>query len=1834
VEKIFARAKALLPCIALGLAAAQTGWAQATGIVITDYSSLNNAVSQGGTSTFSTNVTVNLFGASEVLRVSTNVVLDGSTNSYGTTATISRSSGTGPMFYIEKGGSLTLINLTLSGGLNTNGGAIFNDTNGTLIISNCVFSGNTSTNLTGAAGANGTTQGNNNGGNGGNGLSAAGGAIVSHGVLEVFYSIFNNNTVSAGSGGNGGNGIKSFAFGGNGGNGGSGGSAQGGAIVCTGPVNIFVATDFTDNTCAAGNGGTPGSPASGAFSGNPGSGGTGGSSVGGAIMASGPVWMTNCLFAGNAAVGGNTTSLSQAGGAASGGGLDLSHSTNAAYIENTTFYQNSCRGGDGGGNSNLKLEPAGNGGSAVGGGLASAAALTILTNCTLATNSLTGGAAGTSTTSQSNGVAGLAQGFDLARTAGTLKMANSLLFGGSNSLATNTTATTLTTYVTNTQPNDSGGLTDLGYNLSSDTSVALLAALGSIENEYPIMDTGLSAPGGTVVGLFGGSTASTLAVLPGSPAIGVIPGIPGLSFPAYDQVFQARSTPTTIGAYEYNALDLASASTATNFISQPPLDATNLSGETIVFQVVTNASNGVPAGFQWQFHGTNLMDSKRISGVGSNILTIVSVSTNDAGVYSVLVGSTTLVSNGISTNSATLTVYTPATIEVQPPKTVTPVPGEPLNISVTAIGDAPLTFRWYLDQTNALSDTSAGITGSASPDLTIYPLTPANAGSYFVVVINQYRAVTSSLVTLSIPPPTLTIRPTLLNVTNPTFNVQGTATGEFGVNVQYRVNGGPWTSATNAAPQTNWSAAVTLRGGTNTFSAYSADPFGQTSKTNTAAIFYLTNSALTLKTNGNGKITPGFAGAGSNLEVGVNYTVTAKPGPGCLFSSWTGPTNTTSNPLTILLESNTTLTANFVSNFFIPAAGTYNGLFSPAGGPTEATAGMISGLTLHTNGVFSGQLLIAGTNYPLAGSFDVSGHASNSFGAASGPGGPLVVDLTLENAPTNQIVGTVSSNSWTANLTAELAAAAKSSAEYTLLFFPPAAAAANSPPGAGYALVTNHAGMITLAGALADGTTFNQTVAPSATGDLPVYASLYKNTGLLFGWINLQSLGFAPPTNALSWIAPSGAASLYPGGFANTLPVQGALWTNPLPNTPAISFANEVLVVSNSALSLTFNVAITTNNALAKLGGVPSNSLTGSINPKTGLLSVTFGNGNGKATNSGTGAVLQTSGSAAGFFVAATGAGWISLQPALAPVILQQPAGQSLAPNTPVDLSVQAIGSPPLSYQWRRDGTNLANGGNISGAAASQLSISSPGSADLGSYSVVVSNQYGPVTSSIVTLTVPPPALTIGPTLATVMTPTNTLAGTAAGEFGVTNVQYQLNGGAWTSALTTNQWTNWSATAAWQIGTNIFRAFSVDPVGQTSPIASAAVFYAVNSPLTLQTSGSGTISRSFPNNNLALDANYTVTAVPNPGWLFSIWTGATNTIINPLTFLMVSNMTLQANFVTNIFLSFAGTYNGLFSAVGGVAEETAGMLYNLVLTTNGTYSAKLYIAGTNYTFGSSFQASGQSSVGIGLASAPGGPLWVDLTLTNAPADEIVGTVSNTLWTANLTAELAGNNLPSAEYTILFSPFNDLANTPPGAGYALVTNHAGTVTLTGALADGTSYNSQVVPASAAGDVPVYASLYGNTGLLLGWINLTNLQAAPPSNLLTWIRKPSGATALYTNGFTNTLSLQGALWTNPPPNTPAISFPKGDLWISNAAFNLDFKVAVLGDNSLAKLGGDPSNSLAGSIVAKTGQLQVTFGNGNGTAATQGLGAVLQPSNSAAGFFLTATNAGALLLQPPAP
>ena len=248
------------------------------------------------------------------------------------------------------------------------------------------------------------------------------------------------------------------------------------------------------------------------------------------------------------------------------------------------------------------------------------------------------------------------------------------------------------------------------------------------------------------------------------------------------------------------------------------------------------------------------------------------------------------------------------------------------------------------------------------------------------------------------------------------------------------------------------------------------------------------------------------------------------------------------------------------------------------------------------------------------------------------------------------------------------------------------------------------------------------------------------------------------------------------------------------------------------------------------------------------------------------------------------------------------------------------------------------------------------------------------------------------------------------------------------------------------------------------------------------------------------------------------------------------------------------------------------------------------------------------------------------------ARQIVGTVSNTLWTANLTAEPAGTNLPSAEYTLLLAPWAGApANTPPGDGYALATNHAGKLTFFKAqLADGTPFAPSPAE-SQNGDLPVYASLYGNTGLLLGWINLTNLEAGPPTNTLAWIKKASRTTAPYTNGFTNTLAVQGALWTNTPKNTPPILLAEGLLVVSNASLLLTYNVSVSNNGVLVKLPGSPTISLTGSISSASGLLTLTFAGANGKATNQGFGAILQSQTNGGGFFLGATNAGSISLLP---
>jgi len=96
--------------------------------------------------------------------------------------------------------------------------------------------------------------------------------------------------------------------------------------------------------------------------------------------------------------------------------------------------------------------------------------------------------------------------------------------------------------------------------------------------------------------------------------------------------------------------------------------------------------------------------------------------------------------------------------------------------------------------------------------------------------------------------------------------------------------------------------------------------------------------------------------------------------------------------------------------------------------------------------------------------------------------------------------------------------------------------------------------------------------------------------------------------------------------------------------------------------------------------------------------------------------------------------------------VFQRPSISIPPQNTPVVLGsnatfrVTATGSLPIGFRWQKDGTNLTNGGRISGATSNVLTIASTVTNDAGGYSVSLSNIVGQLTSSAATLTVLVPA--------------------------------------------------------------------------------------------------------------------------------------------------------------------------------------------------------------------------------------------------------------------------------------------------------------------------------------------------------------------------------------------------------------------------------------------------------------------------------------------------------------
>ena len=90
------------------------------------------------------------------------------------------------------------------------------------------------------------------------------------------------------------------------------------------------------------------------------------------------------------------------------------------------------------------------------------------------------------------------------------------------------------------------------------------------------------------------------------------------------------------------------------------------------------------------------------------------------------------------------------------------------------------------------------------------------------------------------------------------------------------------------------------------------------------------------------------------------------------------------------------------------------------------------------------------------------------------------------------------------------------------------------------------------------------------------------------------------------------------------------------------------------------------------------------------------------------------------------------------PAFMVQPQSQATTVGAPVTFTAAATGTPPLKFQWRK------NGSNISGATNTSFTLARATNSSEGAYSVVVANIAGKAASSNAVLSVLPPLPGVG----------------------------------------------------------------------------------------------------------------------------------------------------------------------------------------------------------------------------------------------------------------------------------------------------------------------------------------------------------------------------------------------------------------------------------------------------------------------------------------------------------
>jgi hypothetical protein len=323
------------------------------------------------------------------------------------------------------------------------------------------------------------------------------------------------------------------------------------------------------------------------------------------------------------------------------------------------------------------------------------------------------------------------------------------------------------------------------------------------------------------------------------------------------------------------------------------------------------------------------------------------------------------------------------------------------------------------------------------------------------------------------------------------------------------------------------------------------------------------------------------------------------------------------------------------------------------------------------------------------------------------------------------------------------------------------------------------------------------------------------------------------------------------------------------------------------------------------------------------------------------------------------------------------------------------------------------------------------------------------------------------------------------------------------------------------------------------------------------------------------------------------------------------------------YTPIATTYAGLFSEPGNVELGKSGAI-TLNATLSGAYSGKLQLGASSYSFSGTFDPSGAATNAVNRKGAS--PLGLALNISVNDNSILTGTVTDGSWIANVQAYAANSKTtPTAlagQYTLVFPGTPGDSQLPAGNGYATMTlSTAGQIKMTGSLADGTKL-SQSTLSTVNGQWPLYVSLYGGQGQVLGWLFLTNSGISGDVN---WIKNAIPNAKFYPTGFETDIQVLGSIYNRSA--APLIGFANGVVILTDG----DLPGAVTNNVTVNGTSATGDNSLALKLSGRNGMLKGTVANPFGGAKIPFNGVFLQNQNFGLGYFLGTDQSGGVFFGP---